>query len=96
MNIKTKHFEPETGSAQKREHRGLTRRDQELTCRSSSPLTGSYFGRGFFFFFQDEYSLRLWTGGLAMEKVKLKASTAPKRGSDPIKPDLKPTYRLAF
>ena len=33
---------------------------------------------------------------LVMERVRLKASTAPRRASDPAKPDLKLTYRFAF
>ena len=32
---------------------------------------------------------------LVMERAKLMGSTAPRRGSDPTKPDLKPTYRFA-
>ena len=33
---------------------------------------------------------------LVMERVKLMGSTAPRRGSDPIKPDHRPTYRFAL
>ena len=41
-------------------------------------------------------ALRGWMGSLAMVRAKLMGSTAPKRGSDPIKPDHKPTYRSCF
>ena len=33
---------------------------------------------------------------LVMERVKLMGSTAPRKGSDPIKPDHRPTYRFTL
>ena len=48
--------------------------------------------------FEEKFSkmnipIRHWTGGLVMERVRPMASSARRRGSDPIKPDLRPTSR---